>query len=240
MACSCCAEIPRGLGRRRLLWGAAALGCVALAGPARAATSPMAHTSLPPDQALNALMQGNERFLSGAVPPAAPDPERRALLATGQAPFAAILGCADSRAAPELLFHAGLGELFVVRNAGNIADNGAIGSLEYAIGNLGVPLIMVLGHQSCGAASAAVAMAQNELTLPRHLRDMLLPMLPPALAALRGGGDATDGAVRGNIRRNVTRLTDDSPAIAAAVSAGKVRIVGAYYTLTDERVTLLG
>jgi carbonic anhydrase len=237
MACSCCASAPPALGRRRLLWGAAALGCVALTGPARA--EGMAHTSLTPDQALEALMQGNARFLGGAVTPAAPDPERRARLATGQAPFAAILGCADSRASPELLFHAGLGELFVVRNAGNIADTGAIGSLEYAVANLGVPLIVVLGHQSCGAASAAVAMAQNELNLPRHLRDMLLPILPPALAALRAGGDATDGAVRGNIRRNVARLIDDSPAIATAVRAGKLRVVGAHYTLTDERVALL-
>jgi carbonic anhydrase len=235
--CTCCA--PRHLRRRGLLASlATGLACTALAGPLRALVAAPPRTTLTPDQAIAALLEGNRRFLSGAVPPAAPDPARRATLAAGQAPFAAILGCADSRAAPELLFNAGLGELFVVRNAGNIADNGAIGSLEFAIGSLGVPLIVVLGHQRCGAASAAVAMAQNELALPRHLRDMLLPILPSALAAIRAGGDTTDGAVRGNIARNIARLTDDSPSIQAAVAGGRVRVVGAYYELAEERVVL--
>ncbi len=239
--CSCipCAT-PAGLGRRSFfatVASAATLACVAPA-MAQPAAAP-AHTALSADQALAALMDGNARFLAGQVPPGAPDPARRAMLAAGQAPYAAVLGCADSRAAPELLFHAGLGEIFVVRNAGNMADTAAIGSLEYAVAVLGVKLVMVLGHERCGAASAAVSLARDDAALPGHLRDMLLPMLPAALAALRAGGDLVDGTVKANIRRVAARVVQQSPVIGPAVAAGQVKVVGAYYDLEEERVRLL-
>ncbi|OYW51546.1 MAG: hypothetical protein B7Z30_17600 [Rhizobiales bacterium 12-68-15] len=196
-------------------------------------------TPMPVCKALARLMEGNRRFLAAAPPTGPGNLERRAVLATGQAPFAAVLGCADSRAAPETLFQAGLGDLFVARNAGNLADVGAIGSLEYAVANLGVPLIMVLGHEHCGAAGAAVAMAQQNLALPAHLRDMLLPMLPAALAALRGGGDAVEGTVRTNVALNVARLLTESPVLAGAASAGRLKVVGAYYDLDTQQVALI-
>lgn len=224
-------------GRRGFL-AAAALASVAMAAPAaRAADVP--RTTLTPDRALEALMQGNARFRAGQVPPGAADPARRAALAAGQAPFAAILTCADSRTGPELLFHAGLGEIFVVRNAGNVADTAAIGSLEYAVAALGVPLVMVLGHEACGAAAAAVAMAERDTDLPGHLRDMLLPLLPAALAASRAGGDKTERAVVENVTRMRDRLLRVSPVIGAAAAAGRLRVVGARYDLDDGQVSLL-
>jgi carbonic anhydrase len=125
----------------------------------------------------------------------------------------------------------------VARNAGNLADTGAIGSLEYAVANLGVPLIMVLGHEHCGAAGAAVALAQQPLALPAHLRDMLLPMLPAALAALRAGGDPVEGTVRANVALNVTRLLTESPVLAGAAAAGRLKVVGGYYDLDTQQVT---
>lgn len=238
-ACPCCP--PAGL-RRRSLLGAAALACLAAGtagAPARAAT-PVAGPRMGPDQALAMLMGGNARYLAGAMLPVAHSAEARAARAAGQAPFAAILGCADSRAAPEVLFNTGLGQLFVVRNAGNVADTGAVGSLEYAVANLGVSLIMVLGHERCGAAEAAVAAAGAQLALPPQLSDMLQPILPSALAAIRAGGDVVDGTVRANIARNVARLRDVSPLLAAAMDSGGLRIVGARYDLDDEEVTLMG
>ncbi len=233
-ACPCCP--PAGL-RRRSFLGAAALACLA-ASPARAAT-PAAGPRLAPDQALATLMAGHARYLAGVAVPVAHGAEARAARAAGQAPFAAILGCADSRAAPELLFNAGLGELFVVRNAGNVADTGAVGSLEYAVANLGVSLIIVLGHGRCGAADAAVAAARAPLSLPPQLGDMLQPIIPSALAAIRAGGDVLDGTVRANVTRSAARLAEVSPILAAATAAGRLRIVGARYDLDDEAVTLM-
>lgn len=243
--CTCC-TIPfphrarplAGRGRRGFMAALAGLAAGAVAGVPRApAASGLPPTTLTPDQALERLMQGNQRFLAQAAQPGPGNIERRATLATGQAPFAAVLGCADSRAAPEVLFQAGLGDIFVARNAGNLADTGAIGSLEYAVANLGVPLIMVLGHEHCGAAGAAVAMAQQPLALPAHLRDMLLPMLPAALAALRAGGDAVEGTVRANVTLNVTRLLTESPVLAGAAAAGRLKVVGAYYDLDTQQVS---
>ncbi|MBU8544031.1 MULTISPECIES: carbonic anhydrase [Roseomonadaceae] len=216
----------------------AGIGLASLVGPARAASG-LPPTTLTPDQALERLMEGNRRFLAGSAPSGPSNLERRIQLATGQAPFAAVLGCADSRAAPEVLFQAGLGEIFVARNAGNLADTGAIGSLEYAVGNLGVPLIMVLGHEHCGAAGAALAMAQQNLALPAHLRDMLLPILPAALTALRAGGDTLDGTVRANVTLNVGRLQTESSVLAAAVQAGRLKVVGAHYDLDTQQVSAI-
>ena len=240
-ACPCCPPgAPRGhLGRRGLLAGAA-LACAGIATTA-AASHPggMPPTDLSPDQALEKLMEGNRRFLAGGRPPSRADADHRAQLARGQAPFAAILGCADSRTAPELLFLLGLGDLFVVRNAGNIPGALTLGSLEYAVGSLGVPLVMVLGHERCGAVTAAIEMSRADANLPPHVRDLVLPILPSVLAAQRAGGDVLDGAVRANVRTGVARIVDRSPVIGQAVATGRAKVVGAYFDLDGEQVTLL-
>lgn len=216
-----------------------AFTCAFCATSAAQAQEAPARNTLTPAQSLDRLMEGNQRFVADAPAPPGDYATRRRALARGQAPFAAILGCADSRAAPELLFNTGLGELFVVRNAGNVADTGAVGSLEYAVANLGVSLIMVLGHERCGAADAAVAAARAPLSLPPQLGDMLQPIIPSALAALRAGGDVLDGTIRANVARSAARLVEVSPVLSAASTAGRLRIVGARYDLDDEGVTLM-
>jgi carbonic anhydrase len=225
-ACTC--------GRRGLL--AAGLAALAVS-PARAADG--TRTELTPDQALARLMEGNAGFVQGRVRADAAQPARRIALAAGQAPFAAILGCADSRTPPELIFQAGLGEIFVVRNAGNVADTGAIGSLEYAVAALGVPLVVVLGHEACGAVAGAVAVAETDLRLPGRINEMVAPILPAALAAIRSGGDKVDAAISEHARRMAARLPAESPVLAAAVTTGKLRIVGARYDLDEGRVALV-
>ena len=233
-----CACFPATQGRARRAFLATAFAALTLPGAVRAAGG-LPHTSLTADQALARLMAGNQRHLEGAALRGLPDAARLHLLEGGQAPFAAILGCADSRATPETLFQAGLGEIFTVRNAGNIADTGAIGSLEYAVAALGVPLVMVLGHESCGAAGAALGIAQQDPALPGRVREMVLPILPAALVALRQGGDALDGTVRGNARAMAARLIAESPLIGAAVAGGRLRVVAARYDIDEQRVQLL-
>jgi carbonic anhydrase len=216
------------------------MAAAAMAAPPARAGSGVVPTTLTPDQALAALMDGNARFRAGQVPPGAADPARRAALAAGQAPFAAILSCADSRTPPELLFHAGLGELFVVRNAGNTADTAVIGSLEYAVGVLGTPLVMVVGHESCGAIAAAIELAEKDTRFPGSIGDMLLPLLPAAVAGARTGGEGKlDAAVAENARRTRDRLLRVSPVMAEAAAAGRLRVVSARYDLDQGRVTLV-
>ena len=140
-------------------------------------------TSLSPDEALHLLKEGNRRFLDGE--PYAPVTDRlaRLELAAAQHPIAAYLSCSDSRVPPELLFERGLGELFIVRNAGNSLCNTAIGSLEFAVINLGVPLIVVMGHQQCGAMRAAVAMVREQRRYSARIDAALHPLLPAVLSA---------------------------------------------------------
>jgi carbonic anhydrase len=233
----CLACSPAKPNRRRFL-ATLAFTSAALAVPAaRAGGTP--RTTLTPDQALAALLEGNARFRTGNMLPSVLDPARRAALAAGQAPFATILTCSDSRTGPELLFNAGLGEIFVVRNAGNVANTAEIGSLEYAVAALGVPLVMVLGHENCGAIGAAVALAERDTDLPGSVRDMLLPILPAALVAIRAGGDKTERAVVENVTRMRDRLLRVSPVMAAATAAGRLKVVGARYDLKQLEVTLV-
>jgi carbonic anhydrase len=223
-------------GRRGLL--GLGLACLA-AGAARAATGPT--TSLTPDQALAKLLEGNAGFVQGRVDTEAADPRHRMALARGQAPFAAVLGCADSRTPPELLFQAGLGEIFAVRNAGNVAETSAIGSLEYAVAVLRVPLVMVLGHEGCGAVAGALGVAETDVVLPGRISEIVQPILPAAMVALRGaGGDRLDVAVSEHARRMALRLTTASPVLGAAVASGRLRVVAARYDLDEGRVQLLG
>jgi carbonic anhydrase len=233
-----CDGVGQRNGRRGLL--GLGLACLAAAsiGEARAANFPP--TTLTADQALARLMAGNAAFVAGQVRQDSGQTARRIALAAGQAPFAAILACADSRSPPELLFEAGLGDIFTVRNAGNVADTGAIGSLEYAVAALGVPLVMVLGHEACGAAGAALAMAEKDERLPGRINEMVQPMLPAALAALRAGGDTLGRTVTENANRMAIRLVAESPVLGGAVQAGRLRVVTARYDLDEGRVALLG
>jgi carbonic anhydrase len=173
------------------------------------------------DPVLERLKQGNSRFLERVRA----DEPRRAELASGQQPLAIVLGCADSRVAPELVFDMGLGELFVVRVAGNVANTASIASIEYAVAHLGAQLIIVLAHESCGAVAAALEGGDAGKNLNR-----LLEHITPALQA-SGEGDV-NAVARRNARLNAERLTSESEILREAVEQDGLRIVTAFFHFT--------
>jgi carbonic anhydrase len=233
--------------RREFFTAAAAVGAVgvtALAGastPARAADAKAAagaaKTGLTPDQALDLLIKGNRDFLNDRPNKGPVNGRRRLEIALGQAPIAAYVSCSDSRVSPEILFGRGLGELFIIRNAGNTVDTVALGSIEYAVAELGVPLVVIMGHERCGAVKAAVDVVQNNATYPGSIGRMVEPIIPAVLQAKLEKGDLLDNSVRANVRRVVKQLrTATDPLLLAPQGAGKVKVVGAYYDLDTGRV----
>jgi carbonic anhydrase len=164
----------------------------------------------------------------------------RAARAQGQAPFAAVLGCADSRVAPELAFDQPPGELFVVRVAGNFMTPDGLGGLEFGAAVLGTKVFMVLGHTSCGAVNATVAALQKGNDLPGHIGDLVRAMKPGIEPVLKQpGDDLYQHAVVANVRSNVQRLQEAKPILADMVAAGKLRVVGAVYDLPTGKVALV-
>jgi carbonic anhydrase len=193
-----------------------------------------ATSTLTPDQALEKLMAGNQRFVQDKRQHPDQAMSRLAEVAQSQAPFAAILSCADSRVVPEILFDQGIGDLFVVRVAGNLANIEDIASQEYAVGNLKTPLLLVLGHERCGAVNAAL----NGGAYPGVISSLVFA-IQPAIDATEGKpGDRLTNAVQENVRLQVNRL-QNSALIADAVKAGKLKVVGAYYDLDTGTVSLL-
>jgi len=190
-----------------------------------------------PDQALQVLIDGNRSFVTDSPIRAVQGRARRLELAQSQAPFVVLVSCSDSRVPPELLFGRGLGELFIVRNAGNTVDTTALGSIEYAVANLGVPLVVVMGHERCGAVEAAVSVVTQNATFAGSIGRMIEPIVPAVLQAQRDPGDLVDNAVRRNVSRTVERLrTASEPLLLQPLAAGRLRIVGARYDLDDGRV----
>lgn len=224
---------------RRALFGAACCGALgaALGRAAVARAAEVRKTELSPDQALASLKEGNERFVANPAACFENLAERRREIALGQAPFAAVVACSDSRVPPELLFGRSLGELFVIREAGNTVDTVALGSIEYAVEHLGVPLLVVLGHRRCGAVQAAIAVVKDNATFPGSIGRMVEPIVPAVLKAQGAAGDLQENAVRENVRRTVTRLrTSPEPVLLEPLNNGRLRIVGAGYDLDDGRV----
>src|SRR5471032_3619050 len=188
------------------LFGAAA--GVALAGAAHAKDDkkpPKPQNVVSPDAALELLMKGNKRYVEGESRRHDFKREREALVG-GQNPYAGILSCADSRIAPEYAFDSGRGDLFVVRVAGNFADDDGIASFEYAVKFLGTPLLVVLGHDSCGAVSAAIKTVKDGVELPGHLPQLVEYIRPAVQAALPQSGDLLSNAIRENVILNVEKL----------------------------------
>lgn len=208
-------------------------------GKAVSAPAPPTNVNLTPTQALQLLKDGNTQFMSrGPRPvPDQTDRERRLESARGQNPFAAYLSCSDSRVPPELLFGRGLGELFIIRNAGNTVDTVAMGSIEYAVAELGVPLVVVMGHQRCGAVKAAVAVVQKNKSFPGSIGQMIEPIVPAVLLARSQRGDLAENAARANVRRMTERLRDAAePMLLDPQKQGKLMVVGAYYHLDSGKV----
>lgn len=181
-------------------------------------------------EALSKLKEGNQRFVANKMEEVALDKSAKIELVQGQSPFAIILSCADSRVVPELIFNTGMGELFVLRVAGNVANTSSLASMEYAVANLDTPVIVVLGHQNCGAVTAALQGGDYGPNL-NHLLGHITP-------AINEASDPTsvDEVIRKNAELTVKTISRDSEIIAKAVEEGKVKIVPAYYHLDSGKV----
>ncbi|MBO9540518.1 carbonic anhydrase [bacterium] len=187
------------------------------------------------DEALTILMAGNKRYLTETFRHSGHGTQRRGEIAKVQHPVALVLGCADSRVPPELVFDQGLGDLFTVRVAGNVADASVLGSIEYAVGHLDVPLVMVLGHEHCGMVEATLKGGQAE----GHLQHLAEAIRPALVSVDKRTGDVLDAAVRANVRYVVQQLKVSKPLLADRIKAGKLKVVGARYDLDTGEVELL-
>lgn len=187
------------------------------------------------DEALKRLLEGNKRFVAGTATHPNQGATYRASLAAGQKPIVAILSCADSRVSPELLFDQGLGDIFVCRVAGNVIDGTGLGSLEYAVEHLHVPLIIVLGHQKCGAVKAAL----DGGVAPGHIGELIQKIAPAVSEAQLQKGDKLDNAVRSNVQKTAKLVAVAEPIISEHVRSGKVKVVGARYDLATGSVELI-
>jgi carbonic anhydrase len=201
-------------------------------------------TARTPAQAWQEMVRGNDRFVAGEPEHPRQNVERRAELASGQAPIAALFGCSDSRLSAEIIFDKGIGDLFVIRNAGQVISESVVGSIEYAVAVLRVPLVVVLGHDSCGAVRAAIdSQTKDAPVLPAHIEN-LISRIVPAVRRVAG----TDGAFnsqgeidpalvdskdvgREHLRDTITELLEESELISDAIAAGTLAIVGANYSL---------
>ncbi|HEX7322361.1 MAG TPA: carbonic anhydrase [Mycobacterium sp.] len=189
-----------------------------------------------PTTAWKALKEGNERFVAGRPAHPSQSIDRRAELADGQQPTAVVFGCGDSRVAAELLFDQGLGDMFVVRTAGHVIDSAVLGSIEFAVVVLGVPLVVVLGHDSCGAVKAALAALDDGAVPGGYLRDVVERVTPSILLGRREGISTVEEFEARHVSETVAQLVARSTAIAERVAAGSLAIVGATYHLADGRV----
>ena len=216
-----------------------ACGALAMHSAAHA-QAPASPSGLTPDQALERLRQGNIQYRSDN--PTRPENRaaRRAMLISGQQPFVAVLGCSDSRAPTETVFNAGLGEVFTARVAGNSSLPGMVGTLEYAVAVLKVPLIMVMGHENCGAISAAKSVVETGTMLPGELGAMVAPIVPAVVQSLKAGGpDVVNNAVRLHARLTARWLHNDCQIVTSAVAKGDLKVVAAYYDIDQGSVTIL-
>lgn len=235
------------LSRREFVRTAAvATGCVAWIANHNAVAAPLAaapaEKRLTADESLRDLLEGNARFADGRAENPRRSPKDFAAGAETHMPQAIIVGCADARVPPEVLFDQGVGDLFVVRVAGNIVNGAGAtvkGSIEYAVLELGVPLIVVLGHANCGAVKAAIKHLDANDSLPGAI-ESLVQNIKPTVASIRSKpGDLLENAIRANVAAGVETLKKLDPIVAPAVREGRLRIVGATYDLRAGRVALV-
>jgi len=192
--------------------------------------------SVAPAEAISKLKEGNGRYKSGSLQHPGQTPERRTELAKTQHPFAAIVCCSDSRVPPEVVFDQGLGDLFIVRVAGNVINDEGLGSLEYTVDHLGTRLILVLGHQRCGAVDAARETIAAKGKAPAHIHSLVTAIKPAVEATAKGDLDAT---IKAHVKHVVDSLRSSAPILKAAVDSGKIQVVGGYYSLDTGAVTFL-
>ena len=192
-----------------------------------AADHPVA--SVTPDAALAKLREGNARFVASQVSSAKFHAAKRQETAKAQNPFAIVVACADSRTAPEIVFDANIGDLFVIRTAGNLVDDHALGSIEYAVDHLGSRLVVVMGHQRCGAVTAALAGG----TAPGHIQSLVRDILPAVASANGKPGDATDNTIAENARLIAARIGNE---VEIGDLKKEVRVVSAVYNFDTGKV----
>jgi carbonic anhydrase len=196
----------------------------------------MPHTS--PVTAWKALKEGNERFVAGKPEHPSQSIEHRASLAEAQKPIAVVFGCADSRVAAEIIFDQGLGDMFVVRTAGHVIDSAVLGSIEYAVTVLNVPLIVVLGHDSCGAVKASLSALNGGMIPNGYVRDLVERVTPSILLGRRDGLTRVDEFETRHVNETAAQLASRSTVVAERVAAGTLAIAGVTYQLADGRVVL--
>jgi carbonic anhydrase len=196
-------------------------------------------TYLTPALAWRRLREGNERFVAGESSHPNQDASRRSSLVENQHPFAVIFGCSDSRLAAEIIFDLGLGDAFVVRTAGQVIDDAVLGSLEYSIGVLGVPLIVILGHDSCGAVSATKDAVETGQMPTGFIRDLVERITPSVLTSLRNNETEVNDMVVEHVKQTSQRLADSSRVISDAIETGRVAVIGLSYSLKEGRADLV-
>ncbi|HVX47115.1 MAG TPA: carbonic anhydrase [Mycobacteriales bacterium] len=192
-----------------------------------------------PRDALDLLLAGNERFVAGTPEHPNQDAVRRAETAPLQHPFAVLFGCSDSRLAAEIIFDRGLGDLFVVRTAGHVMGPEVLGSVEYGVDILDCPLVVILGHDSCGAVGAACAALEDGLSPSGYVRDVVERVTPSVLAARAAGLTEPEQILAEHVRHSVDLLLDRSRVLSERVAAGQVAVVGMCYRLADGRPQLV-
>lgn len=193
---------------------------------------------LTPADAWKTLQDGNDRFVAGTSHHPNQNALRRTSLANYQEPLAVIFGCADSRLAAEIIFDVGLGDVFVVRTAGQVIDDAVLGSLEYAVDVLDIPLIIVLGHDSCGAVTAAVDSYRQGTMPPGFIRSLVERITPSVIAARHQGIEDVNGTVAVHADQTCYRVVETSRAVADAVDQGRTAILGVTYSLANGTVKL--
>lgn len=192
-----------------------------------------------PDDAFEMLLAGNQRLVTGLPEHPNQDAARRTETAPAQSPFAVLFGCSDSRLAAEIIFDRGLGDLFVVRTAGHVVGSEVLGSVEYGVSVLDCPLVVVLGHDSCGAITAACAAADGDRGPAGFVRDVVERVTPSVLAARAAGRDQAEEILHEHIRHTVDLLLDRSRVVAEEVAAGRLAVAGLSYRLADGSAQLV-
>ena len=198
-----------------------------------------AHSDQPtvaPAEAISRLKEGNGRYTNGNLQHPGQTAERRTELAKTQHPFAAIVSCSDSRVPPEIVFDQGIGDLFIVRVAGNVINDEGLGSIEYTVDHLGTRLILVLGHQRCGAVDAARETIAAKGKAPGHIQSLVTAIKPAVEATAKDDLDAT---IKANVKNVVQALRSSTPILKAEVDSGKIQVIGGYYSLDTGAVIFL-
>ncbi|MDP5227375.1 MULTISPECIES: carbonic anhydrase [Arthrobacter] len=196
-------------------------------------------SALTPSQAWHKLVEGNGRFIAGTSSHPNQDANRRSSLVNSQSPFTMIFGCSDSRLAAEIIFDLGLGDAFVIRTAGQVLDDAVLGTLEYGVDVLEIPLIVVLGHDSCGAVTATKEAVDSGDMPGGYIRNLVERITPSVLASLRRGETEVNDMVVEHTRQVADRLVERSASIRAAVESGRTAVVGMAYRLEEGRADLV-